>query len=123
MKKEIRTDRAPAAGGPYSQGIVAGKTIYVAGQVPKNPATGEIPEGIAAQTRQVLENVRAVLEAGGATMNDVVKTTVHLADLDDFAAFNEVYREFFAVPYPVRTTVRSGLAGFLVEIDAVAHID
>lgn len=123
MKKEIKTDKAPPAGGPYSQGIVMGKTVYVAGQTPKNPATGAIPEGIAAQTRQALENVKAVLEAGGATMDSVMKTTVHLVDLADFPAFNAVYKEFFTLPYPVRTTVQSGLAGFLVEIDAVAQIE
>lgn len=123
MKKEIRTDGAPAAGGPYSQGIMVGKTLYVAGQTPKNPATGLMPEGIAEQTRQALKNVRAIVEAAGASMNDVVKTTVHLVDLADFPAFNAVYEEFFAKPYPVRTTVKSGLAGFLVEIDAVAVIE
>ena len=122
MKKAIQTDKAPLPGGPYSQGLLIGKTIYVAGQTPRHPATGTMPEGIGAQTRQALHNVKAIVEAGGGKMDAVAKVTVHLANLSDFPAFNEAYREFFTDPYPVRTTVQSGLAGFLVEIDAVAEI-
>jgi reactive intermediate/imine deaminase len=95
----------------------------VAGQTPRQPVTGALPDGIGAQTRQALQNVKAVVEAGGGRMDEVVKVTVHLADLSDFSEFNEAYKEFFSEPYPVRTTVQSGLLGFLVEIDAVAIID
>lgn len=122
MKKEIRTDKAPKPIGPYSQGLVVGKMIYVAGQGPKNPETEKTPETIGEQTRQVMTNIKMILEAGGATMDNVVKSTVHLADLKDFQAFNEVYKEFFNPPFPVRTTVGSSLLGILVEIDVIAEI-
>ena len=122
MKREIRTDKAPQPIGPYSQGLVVGNMIYVAGQGPKNLETGKTPETIGEQTRQVMTNIKMILEAGGATMDNVVKSTVHLADLKDFQAFNEVYREFFTAPYPVRTTVGSELPGILVEIDVIAEI-
>lgn len=122
MKKEIRTDKAPQPIGPYSQGLVVGNMIYVAGQGPKNPETGKTPETIGEQTRQVMTNIKMILEAGGATMDNVVKSTVHLADLKDFQAFNEVYKEFFKPPFPVRTTVGSSLLDILVEIDVVAEI-
>lgn len=122
MKREIRTDRSPDPIGPYSQGLVVGNRIYVSGQGPLNPATGKTPETIEEQTRQVLTNIRNILEAGGATMDHVMKATVHLADLEDFKAFNDVYREFFNAPYPVRTTVGSALLGILVEIDVIAEL-
>ncbi|MDO9514994.1 MAG: Rid family detoxifying hydrolase [Syntrophales bacterium] len=122
MKKEIRTDKAPQPIGPYSQGLVVGNMIFVAGQGPLNPETGKTPPTIGEQTRQVMTNIKNILEAGGATMDNVVKSTVHLADLKDFQAFNEVYREFFTAPYPVRTTVGSSLLGILVEIDVIAEI-
>ncbi|GAB6280873.1 MAG: Rid family detoxifying hydrolase [Thermovirga sp.] len=122
MKKEIRTDKAPQPIGPYSQGLVVGNMIYVAGQGPKNPETGKTPETIGEQTRQVMTNIKMILEAGGATMDNVVKSTEHLADLKDFQAFNEVYKEFFKPPVPVRTTVGSSLLDILVEIDVVAEI-
>jgi endoribonuclease L-PSP, putative len=121
MKQEIRTPDAPQPAGPYSQGIIAGTRIYVAGQRPTNPATGTIPEGITAQAVQTLNNVKAVLEAGGATLDDVVKVGVYLADIAYFAEFNEVYKQFFTAPYPVRTTVSCSLRGFLVEVDAIAE--
>ena len=124
MKQVIRTKKAPAPVGPYSQGIKTGSRIYVAGQGPVNPETGKMPGGISDQTRQVLMNVKAILEEGGASMEHVVKATVHLTDLKNFQAFNEVYREFFSEPYPVRTTVQSGLIGeMLVEIDVIAEFD
>jgi len=122
MKKEIRTDKAPQPIGPYSQGLIVGKMIYVAGQGPLNPETGTSPETIGEQTRQVMTNIKMILEAGGATMDNVVKSTVHLADFKDFKAFNEVYKEFFKPPFPVRTTVSSSLLGILVEIDVVAEL-
>ena len=124
MRKVICTNNAPDPIGPYSQGLICGNQIYVSGQGPKNPATGETPEGVAEQTRQVLKNIQAILEAGGATMEHVVKVTVHLADLkNDFHEYNEVYKEFFNEPYPVRITVGSELYGILVEIDVIAELD
>jgi 2-iminobutanoate/2-iminopropanoate deaminase len=122
MKKEIRTSRSPDPIGPYSQCLLVGKRSYVSGQGPLNPENGKTPETIEEQTRQVLTNIRNILEAGGANMDNVVKTTVHLADLKDFQAFNSVYKEFFSPPFPVRTTVGSQLLGILVEIDVIAEI-
>ena len=121
MKKQRRTEKAPMPIGPYSQGLVVGSRIYVAGQGPLNVISGRVPEGVSSQTRQVLTNIRTILEAGGFSMDEVVKTTVHLADLKDFEAFNAVYKEFFTEPYPVRTTVGSQLYGILVEIDVIAE--
>lgn len=121
MKQEIRTDKAPLPAGPYSQGLKAGSRIYVAGQRPVEVKTGNIPESFADQARQCLENVRHVLEAGGAVTDDVVKVTVYLADLGFFAEFNEIYKTFFSAPYPTRTTVSCALRGILVEVDAVAE--
>lgn len=122
-KTAIRTSSAPQPAGPYSQGIVANGFLYTAGFGPQDPANDNaIAEGVAEQTRQVLRNVSAVLAERGLTLNDCVKSTVHLADLADFAEFNEAYKEFFAEPYPVRTTVGSQLAGILVEIDVVAAL-
>lgn len=122
-KKEIKTDRSPQPMGPYSQGLVAGNRVYVAGQGPKNPETGTIAPTIEEQTRQVMNNLKNILEAGGATMDNVVKSTVHLLRLEDFQAFNKVYSEFFTAPYPVRTTVGSALlGGILVEVDVIAEL-
>src|SRR4051794_877441 len=122
-KKAIRTDNAPAPGGAYSQGVVIGDLVYTAGAGPADPVTGKIVGAdVAAQTRQVLTNLAAVLAAEGLGFEHVVKATVHLQELHrDFAAFDEVYREYFTEPYPVRTTVGSDLSNILVEIDLVAH--
>lgn len=122
MKQEIKTTLAPQPVASYSQGIKVGNTVYVAGQGPLNVQTGLVPESVAEQTRQVLNNIKAILEAGGASMKDVVKVTAHLQDLADFEEYNKVYEEFFPAPYPVRTTVKSGLANILVEIDVIAEI-
>ncbi|WP_274652057.1 RidA family protein [Paenibacillus humicola] len=122
MKIEIVTDKAPMPAGSYSQGIKIGNRIYVAGQGPKNAANGEMPETIEEQTRQVLTNIRYILEEGGATLNDVVKVTAHLADMSDFDKYNKVYHEFFKQPFPVRTTVGSVLDHILVEIDVIAEV-
>jgi len=123
-KKEIRTNKSPDPIGPYSQGLAVGNRIYVSGQGPRNPAMNGTPEGIEEQTRQVMTNLKNIIEAGGGTMDDVVKSTVHLANLGDFEAFNRVYSSFFKPPYPVRTTVGSALlGGILVEIDVVAELD
>lgn len=121
-KYAITTTNAPSPAGPYSQGIVTDDLLFTAGFGPQDPTTGTLPEGVAEQTRQVLRNIAAVLEENDATLDDVVKTTVHLADLADFVEFNKAYEEFFAPPFPVRTTVGSQLAGILVEIDVVARV-
>lgn len=121
-KTAISTDQAPQPAGPYSQGIVTGDFVHTAGFGPQDPATGAVADGVAEQTRQVLRNISAVLAQHGAGMDDVVKSTVHLADLSDFEEFNLAYGEFFSEPYPVRTTVGSTLPGILVEIDVVARL-
>lgn len=123
MKKEIKTDKAPQPMGPYSQALVMRGRVYVSGQGPTDPVTGTKPDGIEAQTRKTLTNLKNILEAAGATMDNVVKSTVHLANLADFNVFNAVYQEFFTTPYPVRTTVGSSLlGGILVEIDVIAEL-
>ncbi|MGO1508312.1 MAG: RidA family protein [Microbacterium sp.] len=121
-KTAFHTTNAPQPAGPYSQGVLANGFFYTAGFGPQDPATGAVPESVGDQTRQVLRNVGAVLAEQGLTLDDSVKTTVHLADLADFAEFNEAYKEFFSEPYPVRTTVGSQLANILVEIDVVAAV-
>jgi 2-iminobutanoate/2-iminopropanoate deaminase len=123
-KQLIQTAAAPLPAGPYSQGIRAGDFIYTAGQVPIDPATGKLAgETIEEQTAQVMENLRAILEAAGASLANVVKTTVHLSDLSLFARFNPVYAGYFPDIKPARTTVGSQLsAGVLVEIDVVAYL-
>ena len=126
MKKQaIRTDGAPKAIGPYEQAIVANGFVFTAGQIPLDPKTGSIVEGgISAQTRQVLENLRAVLVAANASMDSVVKATVFLKNMSDFAAMNEVYSEYFAASKPARSTVAVAELprGALVEIDLCAVI-
>jgi len=124
--KEVKTSNAPGAIGPYSQAVIAGGFLFVSGQIPIVPETGELVTGSSAdQARRVLLNLKAVVEAGGASMQDIVKTTVYLTELSDFAAVNEVYGEFFTEPYPARATVEvSSLPkGVAVEIDAVACIE
>jgi len=121
-KTAIHTMNAPQPAGPYSQGVEANGFFYTAGFGPQDPATGAVADSVADQTRQVLRNVQAVLAERGLTMDDCVKTTVHLSDLANFAEFNGAYAEFFAEPYPVRTTVGSQLANILVEIDVVAAV-
>jgi 2-iminobutanoate/2-iminopropanoate deaminase len=125
MKREINTSKAPRPAGPYSQAIVVGKRIYVAGQGPLNPETGEIVgTTVEEQTKLTLEHIKTILAEAGATMDHVVKSTVHLSDLRHFAAFNGVYETYFNRPYPVRTTVGSQLAvNMLVEIDVVAELE
>ena len=120
--KAISTKNAPAAIGPYSQAIEVNGFVYASGQLPLDPATGTFPEGIKAQTRQSLLNAKAIMEAAGLSLNDVVKTTVLLADIADFAEMNEVYAEFFREPYPARSAfaVKSVPKGALVEIECIA---
>lgn len=121
--KAISTNNAPTAIGPYSQAIEANGFIYASGQLPINPATGAFPEGgIKEQTRQSLLNAQAILKEAGSDLNKVVKTTVLLADIADFAAMNEVYASFFEAPYPARSAfaVRDLPKGALVEIEMIA---
>ncbi len=120
----IATPRAPAAIGPYSQAIAAGGWVFTAGQIALDPASGELlfPDDIRGQTEQVLRNLQAVLEASGSVLGRVVKTTVYLADLQDFAAMNEIYGRFFTAPCPARSTIEASrlLRGAKVEIEAIA---
>lgn len=125
MKQVINTSAAPAAIGPYSQAIQVSNLVYTSGQLPIDPATGAFVEGgIKEQTRQSLSNVQAVLREAGLSMSNVIKTTVFMADMADFAAMNEVYAEFFAEPYPARSAVavKTLPKGALVEIEVVAAI-
>ena len=119
----IKTDRAPIPRGPYNQAIRAGDTIYVAGQIPVDPATNQIVDGdAAAQARQVFENIKAILEASGASLDRVVKTTIFLANVDDFAAINAVYAEYFTGE-PARSTVAVAAlpgGGAKLQVDAIA---
>ena len=122
--KVISTTKAPAAIGPYSQAIQVGNLIYTSGQIPIDPATGTFAEGgIKEQTRQSLLNVKAILEEADVTMANVVKTTVFMADMNDFADMNAVYAEFFSEPYPARSAVavKTLPKGALVEIEVVAE--
>ena len=120
-KTVISTTNAPGAIGPYSQGWVVGDMVFASGQIPVNPATGEVPEGIAAQTEQSCKNVAALMEAAGVTLENVFKTTCFLADMGDFAAFNEVYAKYFTSK-PARScvAVKDLPKGVLCEIEAIA---
>ena len=122
MKKVIATTAAPGAIGPYSQAIDTGSFLYASGQIPLDPATGAILEGITAQTRQSLANVCAILDAAGLSVDNVVKTTVFLSDMANFGAMNEVYATVFTEPYPARSAVavRELPKGVLVEIEVIA---
>ena len=124
-KKTVQTDKAPKAIGPYSQGIVANGFIFCSGQIPLNPATGELVNGtIEDQTRQVLKNLGAVLEAAGSSYDDVVKATVFLQDMNDFAKMNAVYGEFFKAPHPARAAVQVARLpkDVKVEIEAIGLV-
>lgn len=121
--KVIATEKAPGAIGPYSQGFIAGGFVYTSGQIPVNPADGTVPEGIAAQTEQSCKNVGAILEAAGSSYDKVIKTTCFLADIADFAVFNEVYAKYFTSK-PARScvAVKDLPKGVLCEIEAVAEV-
>jgi 2-iminobutanoate/2-iminopropanoate deaminase len=126
MKQAVSSPDAPRAIGPYSQAVRAGQLLFLSGQVPLDPATGQIVDGdIAAQTHRVFENLGAVLAAGGRSFADVVRTTVFLADMNDFAAVNEVYGTYFSEPYPARATVQVARLpkDARVEIDLIASFD
>lgn len=123
MRSKVATDRAPSGTGPYSQGVSSGNLLFVSGQGPFDAATLEVRgKTIREQTELTLDNVKAVVEAAGGTMDDVVKVGVFLADIEDYDAFNEVYTTYFEEPLPARTLVECGLKGILVEIDAIADI-
>lgn len=120
--KTVHTEYAPAAIGPYSQGIVAGDFIFTSGQIPVNPETGAMAESIKEQAFRALANVRAVLEAAGSGMNQAVKVTIFLSDMNDFSIVNEVYEEFFTPPFPARScvAVRELPKNAKIEIEAIA---
>lgn len=125
MKQTVHTDKAPAAIGPYSQAVKAGELLFISGQIPVDPATGAIPEGIAAQAAQSLTNIKNILAEAGLDMDDVVKTTVFLKDMGDFAAMNEVYARFFeGTVCPARSAVEVARLpkDVLVEIETIARL-
>lgn len=126
MREVVKTEKAPAAIGPYSQGIRSGGFLFCSGQIPLDPSSGKMVEGgIKVQTERVLQNLEAVLASGGASLRSVVKTTVYLVDLADFPAMNGVYGTFFPEEPPARATVQVAKlpAGALVEIDAIASLE
>jgi 2-iminobutanoate/2-iminopropanoate deaminase len=122
LKRKVQTDQAPRPVGPYSQAIVAGNTIYVAGQVPADPKTREAVTGpFEDQAVRVFENIKAILEAAGASMDNVVRVNVYLADLGDFRKMNEIYQRYFKEDFPARTTVGAQLlATYKIEVDCIA---
>ena len=123
MRKVIRTSEGPQPRGPYSQAIVADGFVFVAGQTPLNPKTNELELGDAgSETRRVLQNIQAILEAAGSSLRDVVRVGIFLADLKDFDAMNAAYREFFPEDPPARTTVGAQLPKIKVEIDCIARV-
>jgi 2-iminobutanoate/2-iminopropanoate deaminase len=125
MRRAVSSESAPAAIGPYSQAIRAGSLLFLSGQIPLDPRTGALVQGdIAAQTRQVFANLAAILEAGGATFDNVVRTTVYLADMNDFATVNEIYGTYFSSPAPARATVQAARLpkDARVEIDLIADL-
>lgn len=122
--KEIKTTNAPAAIGPYSQAIQTGNVLFTSGQIPINPATGEIPSGVEAQARQALTNVKNLIEASGGSIDNVVKTTVFIKDMNDFAKINEIYAEFFTEPYPARSCVEVARLpkDVLLEVETIVEM-
>lgn len=122
--KEIKTTNAPAAIGPYSQAIVSGNLLFTSGQIPINPETGEIPNGVEAQARQALTNVKNLIEASGASIDNVIKTSVFIKDMNDFAKINEIYAEFFTEPYPSRSCVEVARLpkDVLLEVETIVEL-
>jgi 2-iminobutanoate/2-iminopropanoate deaminase len=125
MRSAVATERAPRAIGPYSQAVRAGDFLFLSGQIPLDPETGQVVAGdITAQTRRVMDNLQAVLAAAGSSLDAVVRTTIYLADLGDFAIVNEVYGSYFASPAPARSTIQVARLprDARIEIDAIAHV-
>jgi 2-iminobutanoate/2-iminopropanoate deaminase len=122
MRKTVTAERGPAPAGPYSHAVVANGFVFISGQGPVNPETGAAPDAFADQVRQTFENVQTILEAAGSSLDDVVKVNAYVTDLTRFAAFNEVYKEFFQDDPPARTTVGAALLGILVEVDCIAAL-
>ena len=123
MRKAILTEKAPKPLGPYSQAVIEGDFIFVAGQGCTNPATGKLELGdVRSETKRTFENIRAILQAAGSSLDDVMKCNVYLRDINDFAAMNEIYETFFSAPFPARTTIQAGAlpGGIAVEIECVA---
>lgn len=122
--KEVKTNNAPAAIGPYSQAIISGNTVFASGQIPVNPANGEIPEGVEAQTNQAFTNVKNLLEAAGTSIDKVIKTTVFIQNMDDFGKINEIYASYFTEPFPARSCVEVAQLpkGVLLEVEAIAEL-
>jgi 2-iminobutanoate/2-iminopropanoate deaminase len=123
MRKSIVTEKAPKPLGPFSQAIVEGDFIFLAGQVCSNPVTGKLEPGdVRSETKRTFENVRAILQAAGSSLDDIMKCNVYLRDINDFAAMNEVYATFFSPPFPARTTIQAGAlpGGVAVEIECIA---
>jgi 2-iminobutanoate/2-iminopropanoate deaminase len=124
VRTPVQTDNAPKPIGPYSQAIVEGDFIFLAGQGPTNPATGKVEYGdVTSETKRTFENMKAILEAAGSSLDKVVKCNVYLRDIKDFAAMNEVYKTYFKPPYPARTTIQAGAlpGGIAVEIECIAR--
>lgn len=122
MKVKIESGNAPKAIGPYSQAVLVDDTLYVSGNIPVNPQTGDVADGIVNQSKQVFENMKAVLNEAGMDFENVVKTTAFLTDLSDFATFNEIYASYFVAPYPARSCVEVGKLpkNVLVEVECIA---
>lgn len=122
--KQIKTDKAPAAIGPYSQAIISGNTVYCSGQIPINPETGEIPDGVANQAHQVFKNIKNLLEAAGTSIDKVIKTSVFIKDMNDFAEINAIYAEYFTEPYPARSCVEVARLpkDVLLETEVIAEL-
>ncbi len=122
--KEVKTNNAPAAIGPYSQAIISGNTVFASGQIPVNPSNGEIPEGVEAQANQAFTNVKNLLEAAGTSIDKVIKTTVFIQNMDDFGKINEIYASYFTEPFPARSCVEVAKLpkGVLLEVEAIAEL-
>ena len=122
--KEIKTNNAPQAIGPYSQAVVVNNMVFTSGQIPVNPQTGEIPEGIEAQAKQVFENLKNLLKDAGSGIDKAIKTTVFIQNIDDFAAVNKIYEGYFTEPYPARSCVEVSKLpkGVLIEVEVIAEI-
>ena len=122
IRREVRTSNAPSPAFSYSQGIIVGDLLFIAGQVPRNPITDDVPATFIEQARQTLEDLSAVAHAGDTSLSNTVKVNVYLDDLVSIHELETVYPDYFVAPFPVRTTVRAGLRGYLVEIDATVAI-